>query len=239
MSLGGSANKSSSQAQSNKFGLQLGQTYLDPAQQANQQQLANQFFSAQQGIPNQFGNMTSSLLNQNRHLATIDQSQGSQLLGQFAQQQNPYLQAQINQFGGDIGRQYGILSNQIGGDFQQAGQRGSSRHGVAQGLLGQEAFRQFGQGVTNLRSGAYGQQQQAAGQFADAQAQIRQQQLGAIGQGLGGIAQAQQNYFQPFQIGSQVIGAPSILSSQFGLDLAESTARSKGKGAGFNIGFGT
>lgn len=240
MSLGGNAQQSSSQAQSTTIGGSQGTTFLDPAQQAAQQNLIggfNDVLSGSQGVQNYYGNQQNQLLNQNQLYA--QQGVGGQdAAAQFAQQQNPYLQNQIDQFGQDISRQFGILNQQLGGQYQQAGQRGSSRQGIAQAQGLDASLRNYVQGVTDLRSQAYQQQQQAAFQSVQQNLAERALQQQAIGQGLTGIGQAQQNLFQPFQIGSQVIGAPSVLSQQSAFNQSQSTAQSKGKGAGFSIGFG-
>ena len=239
MSLGGGSGSQQTQSSGSRFGLQLGQSYLDPTQQGNQQQLAGGYFNALANQPDRFQNRFGALGNQATHLAGVDSSQGINYLNQFAQQGNPFIDQQINQYGGDIARQYARQLPGLGGQYQQAGQRGGSRQGIAEGLLGEAALRQFGQGATDLRSQAYGQQQQAAGQLANAQLGQRQFQLGAIGQGLQANQLQQAGYFNPFQIGSQVLGAPSVLNSTYGLDLMEQQSRGKQSNADFNIGFGS
>jgi hypothetical protein len=193
-------------------------------------------------------------------------------LSQFASQHNPYINSQIQQFGQDISQQYREMLPGIGGQAQMAGQRGGSRQGIAEGVLGRGLMDQFSRGVADMRSQAYGQQSAASqalaglttqglGQFQGLQ-QAGQAQLAGMGlQGAGqmkalqqaglsgalsaipGIAQAQLSaQLMPFQIGSQVIGAPSTLQTGLGMDSSfgyeYGTSQSKGKGssAGLSIG---
>lgn len=154
----------------------------------------------------------------------------------------------------------------IGGQAQMAGQRGGSRQSIAEGLAAQGAQRQFASGAANMRSQAYGQQQAAAqalagltnqsmGQFAGLQ-QAGQAQLAGlglqgtqgltalqqagIGQGLSGVNQLAQSQLaaqlQPFQIGAQVVGAPSVLQQSQSFDIGAETARSKSRGSGGSTG---
>lgn len=240
MSLGGNSQKSSSSATSDKLGVSQSQSYLDPAQAAAQQTniqgfnqaLGNydQTAAAQQG---------QGFVNQASALAAKPGTSGQFGLGVFAQQQNPYLQSQINQFGGDMSRQFGRQLQQIGGGYQGAGQRGSSRQGIAEGLAAESAQRQYQQGVTGMRSAAYNQQQQAMTDLGQQQLQARQLQNQSIQTGMDALATNTANQFQPFAIGSQVIGSPSTLNSAQSLEIARSRADSSGSGAGFNIGFGS
>ena len=199
-----------------------------------------------------------------------NQQQGAMAgLQQFAQQNNPYLNSQIQNFGQDISRNLreNILPG-LGSNAQMAGQRGGSRQGIAEGLAAQGAQRQFATGAANMRSQAYGQQQAAAqslagltnqtmGQFAGLQ-QAGQAQLAGLGlqgaaqqgalglQGYGQalnavpqIAQAQLNaQLQPFAIGSQVVGAPSVLSQSnaFGMETARSLSTGSSGSSGLSIG---
>lgn len=236
-SLGGDSSSEKTSSTGERYGWQQSQSYLDPMQQANQQQLAGGYWNALANQPNRFQNRFGALGNRATHLSGVDSSPGIGYLDQFAQQGNPYLQQQINQYGGDIARQYARQLPGLGGQYQQAGQRGGSRQGIAEGLMGEAALRQYGQGVTDMRSQAYGQQQQAAGQLANAQLGQRQFQLGALQQGLQANAMQQQGYFQPFQIGSQVMGAPSVLNSQYGYDYGYEQSQGKSSSGGFNIGF--
>ncbi len=105
-----------------------------------------------------------------------------QALQAQASGQNPQLQNQIGQLGQDISRDFLQQINPgITGGAVQAGQLGSSRQGVAQGLAQQGALDAFSRGATQLRSDDIGRQLQAS------QAVLGQQQ-GAAGQ-LGGFQQ--------------------------------------------------
>ena len=222
-----------------------------------------------QGLQGDFGAFRDQLAGQLPFLGQLQNQQQAAMgnLGQFAQQNNPYLNSQIQQFGADIGRNLreNILPG-LGSNAQMAGQRGGSRQGIAEGLAAQGAQRQFAQGATNMRSQAYGQQQQAAqalaglsnqtmGQFAGlqqaGQAQLAgmglqgAQQLSALqqagyGQALNAmpqIANAQlQAQLQPFQIGASVVGAPSVLSQSSSFGLGMETARSTSTGSSSSAG---
>ena len=244
MSLGGSSSSSkssgSSESQGTKFGFNASQggSFLDTQQQQNQQGLVDQFtggFNQLSGRANRLVGQGQQALQQNSgFLGGLQQSAqfGQQALQQFAQQENPYLNSQIGQLGQDIGRNFReqILPG-IGGDFQGAGQRGSSRQGVAEGLAAQGAQDAFAQGAGDLRFQGYQGQQAAAGQLAGLGNQANQ----AFGQqvsGAQGLAnQSLQNNLNPFAIGSSVIGSPTALSfsNSFGMEQAQQTASSKNK----------
>jgi hypothetical protein len=270
MNLGGESSRSSSSSQSEsqgtKFGFNVseGGSFLDRQQQYNQQGLVNQFQGGFNKL-NQSANANmragqrmlrqgkTSLQGQQGFLGGLQESAqyGQQALQQFSQQQNPYLNSQVSQLGQDIGSNFReqILPG-IGGGFQNAGQRGSSRQGVAEGLAAQGAQEQFQRGATNLRAGAYGQQQQAAAALAglgnQANQAFGQQQAGWGQQVLGATGlsnQALQNNLNPFQIGAAVIGSPTALQFQnsFGMEQAQQTASSTSSGKGssnsLNMGF--
>ena len=189
----------------------------------------------------------------------------AQALQQQAQGQNPFLQQQINQLGGDITRQFerglgGIRSEAVGG-----GQLGGGRQGVAEGLLGESAQRQFAQASTQLRSQDIGRQLQASsgllgfqGQAAGQLAGLGQQQglgnqasqlQGLLGQGqlgLGGLEQLQgqfnlgfspfQAQFSPLQSLAGIIGGPTVLSQGQSTGSASSFSLAGGVGGGTGIG---
>ena len=281
--LGGSSNKSksSSESQSTSSGLdyaqsggeQYSQTYLDPRQAAAQQQLQDQYFGTQF---HRFNNAGRGMLNRaeegvlqgganaqgNAGMYGQYGQAGANMLGQYANPgNNPYLQQQIGQLGTNIGQnlQRNILPG-INQGFAGAQQRGSSRHGIAQGLALQGAQQQFQEGATGLYSNAYNQGQQAANQLAQygqqgkyQQGALAQQNYNTLGQLGATNAQIGQNQFNaqftPFQIGQQVIGAPSLLSNSYGYDNSQafgfdqsqstSSSKSKGKGSSLDLSYGT
>jgi hypothetical protein len=208
---------------------------LNPYQAGAQQDLVGGFQDALGGFNGGYhqnrGNAALNTLAQGRTY----QPTGLNNLGNFASQSNPYINQQAMNLGDDISRQFGLLNNQIGQDYAGYNARGNSRMGLAQAELGRSALDQFQRGITDLRSNAYGMQQQGALDFANANMQAQQlRQNSALGL-LQGIGQNQQNYFQPFAIGSGIIGQPSILNEQFGFKRSES--QGSGSAGGFNIGF--
>jgi hypothetical protein len=237
MSLGGSSQKSSSSGSSIGFGEQASRTYLNPFQQQAQQQLIGDYQASLQPFGQRYQPMTNDLLGRNLAMTSTAPTAGMNQLNQFAQQGNPFLQQSIDQFGQNLSDQFGRTVQQIGGNAQLAGQRGSSRQGIAEGMAFEEMLDTYGQGVTALQSDAYNQQQAAAGQYAMLEQQQRAQAAQAAQAGLAGIGQAYQNYFSPFQIGAGIIGAPQILSDAYGYDFRAAEQESKGSGGSFDIGF--
>lgn len=267
MSLGGNSgsSKSSSETQRSAFDYQQANTMLDAQQQGNQQALIDQFFGSNaiqgaqqvgQGISDYGaqlrGDLQGAVTGLSPQIAQLQQmqQQGIEGLQGFAQQNNPYLGSQLQQFGQNIGQNLreNILPA-IGGNFAQAGQRGSSRQGVAEGMAAQGAQRQFSQGAQNLLSQGFANQQNAATTLAQLGSQAGGQSVGLSGlqqsallgqqSNIPGITQSMLSaQLQPFQIGAGVIGAPSVLSSSFGFgaDQGTSTSRGKSSSAGLNIG---
>jgi hypothetical protein len=135
----------------------------------------------------------------------------------------------------------------IGNQFQGAGQRGSSRQGIAEGLAADRSFDNFLQQSNALRFGAYGQQQQAATDLYGMGMQGANQAYGNVGQSLGMQGNLANQFGQtqlaasanPFMIGSQVIGQPNVLNQAFGMDTStsQSTSRGTGSSMGMNMGF--
>lgn len=202
MSVGGGSNKSnsSSTSQSNRFGFNESQSYLDAGQRAAQEQLQGSFLGtlqnyqtqimpgiqeAQLGLINQLGlgNTPAADRVRTRYggtggaagpgyrpqeyqdyefngLTSMDQ------LAQYASGENPYLQGQVDQLGDDITRQYGRFNQQLGGMFGAGGSRGSSRHGIAEGMGLESHLENYTRGVTDLRASAYDTASQAAAQLA-------------------------------------------------------------------------
>jgi len=250
MSLGGSSQRqrSSSTSTADSLGINASTQQLDPTQLANQQQLFGQFSNAlgQQPSGAGFRGHAQQLAQGNtpgQQLALQQAQQGAfgtNQLAQFAQTMNPLTQNNIRRLGQDISDTFRqqILPG-LGSDFQAAGQRGSSRQGVAEGLAAQGALRSFGAGAADIYNNAYGQAQQSSAQLAQlgqgAQGQFLQGQLGGLG-AVPGLTQAQ---FMPFQIGAGIVGQPSTLTSSFGLDqrTARSQSSGSGSGSGLNIGF--
>ena len=188
----------------------------------------------------------------------------AQALQRQATGQNPFLQQQIEQLGGDITRQFerGIQATNV--EAVGAGQLGGGRQGVAQGLLGESATRQFAQGTTALRNQDIQRQFDASSQllqqqgFAGAQLgglggqqglQNQASQLqGLLGQGqlgLGGLGALQGQFnlgfspfqaeFSPLQSLAGIIGGPTVLSTGQSTGQASSFGLSGGV---FNTGGG-
>jgi hypothetical protein len=179
-------------------------------------------------------------------------------LGLFANQNNPYLNQQIGGLAQDFGQLYQeqILPG-IQSGFSGGGQRGSSRQGIAEALSGQRVAQEFGQAATNMRSSAYAQQLQAAGQLAQLGTAGAQGYLGMAGDiygqqaqyqygtGLQALNQSQQaslgqgslanqyasTAMRPFEIGAGIVGSPSVLTQGLGLDYSQSTSSSTSKGS--------
>lgn len=227
---------------------------LDRGQSAMQQQLFNRsqgLYGQANQLGGQYGAANAGWMGQNQGntgfnqgmsaMGAGQQMQGMGYLNQFAQQDNPYLQAQINQYGADIGRNLSqnILPG-ITGAATVAGQRGSSRQGIAQGMAAQAAQEQFGRGAGDMRMAAYGQQQAAANSLAGYGGQMYGTGGQLTGEGLGrGQQQINQYYDQqqmmglrPFQIGQSIVGAPSVL--QRGNTFTQSGSQGLGFGSSFN-----
>ena len=163
-----------------------------------------------------------------------------QSLQRQATGQNPFLQTQIDQLGGDINRQFERGQQSIRGQAVGAGGLGGGRQGVAEGILGESAQREFARGATSLRSQDIGRQLQASqavlGAQGQAGAQLGQQglqgllgqqglqqagQLGAGQLGLGGLGQLGGLFdlgfapfgaeFSPLQSLAGIIGGPTVL----------------------------
>ena len=280
--LGGSSSKTKSSSQSNSLDYgeqyQLSGSYLDPYQQQAQMQFQNAFNpymgwgGQQNAMMNQQAQNQQGAYQQSRgSLAGFrqfgagsinnfrqDLNQGTNALAQFAQQNNPFLQQQIGQLGQNIGQQYReqILPG-IGSGAQMAGQRGSSRQGVAEGIAARGAMQAFSEGATGLQNNAYNQQLNAAQALSGIGMQGT---LGASGQNLqalgmqGALMGQQQDYlgnvwqqqlanqFTPFQIGASIYGAPSVLNfgMGYGYDYGQSssTSSSKGRSSSLDLGIG-
>jgi len=263
MSIGGSSQKSSSSTARDAFDIgqqfSMGGSYLDPTQQAGQNWLTQSFQNRNmldagtgQGFQ-QYRQASGNLLNQAQqgvsgYLPGFAQAAqyGQQQLSRFATQGNPYLQNAIGALGQDFGQFYREqLLPGIGSQYALAGQRGGSRQGIAEGLAAQRVAQEFGQQAAGMRLGAYGQQQQAS----QALAGLGQSGLYAGYGALGDLAGTQQGTmagyqgmnFLPFQIGSGVIGAPSVLNYNMGggynLGMDRTRSTSKGSGASMQLGF--
>jgi hypothetical protein len=270
MSIGGSSGSSSSNSVSQEYsqslGLQGSNQQLDQAQAAMQQfqfQQFQQYLQDNPGLAQGRGVPGRGALDQSQHLqrggtfaqqrlgeqgelGTVNSrqlaqaakrgDQGLEQLQNFSNTLNPFTQQQIGQLGQNLGD---VFRNEIlpgiGSGFQGAGQRGSSRQGVAEGLAAQGVLNQFQQGSTQLLNNAYGQAQQAATNLA------------GIGTGAAQTGANTNQYlagFQPFQVGSGIIGQPSTLGSSFGIDYGQaygfrrSTGSSDDQSANLGLSFG-
>ncbi len=145
-------------------------------------------------------------------------------LMQRAQQGNPYLSQQIEGLGSDIGQtlQKYIMPG-IASTAGLHGPFGGSRHGVAAGLAGSEAIRQFTQGATNLRSNAYGQGIQSA----MGAGQLASQGVGQLGDLYNLGMSPYQAQWAPLQAFGGLLGDPTVLQ--------RGTNMSRGGGGSFSF----
>jgi hypothetical protein len=149
---------------------------------------------------------------------------------------NPYTQQVIDRTQGDIARQQEMAMNQLGAQASQAGAFGGSRHGVAQGVLGGEFGRAFGDIAAQQRAQGFNtalgaSQQDAAAQM---QAAMANQAAGAraaeFGQstGLQAALANQAALMQQNQLGLQAagqLGSLSNLGFGFGTQLNQQQAQ--------------
>jgi hypothetical protein len=258
MSIGGSSERSSSSTNTTRDAFTVSRSQID----ARQRQMQEQLFSQSQGLQGQATTYQGNAAQANAGWNTANlraggfnadavagyqggAMQGMDRLSQFSQQQNPYLQNQINQFGNDLGRQFTeqIIPG-IRGGATVAGQRGSSRQGIAEGLAAQGVQQQFARGVTDMRMQGYGQQQAAAGQLASLGQQGYGTAAGLRNQNIGMRADNNAQYYtnqqalglRPFQIGQSIVGAPSVLQNSMGIQTERSRSTSSGRGTSANIG---
>ena len=153
---------------------------------------------------------------------------GPMLASRASGQQNPYLQGNINALGTNINQQLGQNLQQVGGQYMGAGQGGSSRQGIAEGLAIQGAQQQFSQGANQMLSQDYQNQGAMAQQYLGAQQQGLGNYLGGAGQlanlGMQGL-NAPWNALQNYQ---GVLGSPIMTSQGSGF----------GKSSSFNVSGG-
>ena len=242
-----------------------------------QQQQIGQLFGLSQGLQQQGQGFLGGLQGTQQGLGQLGQAgfgqgqagidaltgiaQGTnpaaQALQQQAQGQNPFLQQQIEQLGGDVTRQFERGLQGVRGEAVGGGQLGGGRQGVAEGLLGESATRQFAQGATQLRNQDIQRQFEASSQLLQQQG-FAGAQLGGLGQqqglgnqqaqlggllgqgqlGLGGLGQLQGQFnlgfspfqaeFSPLQSLAGIIGSPTVLS----------TGQSTGSGSSFGVSGG-
>ena len=183
-----SRNKSGNQSQSG--------TFVDPSQQPFLEFLRSQgqgLAGQQLGAGSDFQQFAGGAQNA--------------LMSFLQPQQNPFLQGQIEQGQGLINRnlQENILPS-IGGGAASAGQRGSSRQGVAEGIAARSAIEQQSQLSQNLLGQDFQAQQQRALQALQFAPQI------------GGLQ------FSPLSNFANILGGPN--------NLAGSTSSGFGKGSG-------
>ena len=215
-SVGGGKSESESSAQ------QTSNSFIDPSQLANLQQLwSNASNQIGQGGLGQGGfNQGQNFLNQ------IGNNPFEQNLQQFANPNNELAQQNIDMLGSNLSNQFnnqilpGIQSNAIGG-----GALGGGRQGVAEGIAASGVSNAFAQGSQGILNNTYNQAQQAS-QFGS---QFNLQQAMS---GLGGLGQFQQQQFAPMQALAQILGNPAILNQSQG------TSQSDSSDVKFNATFG-
>ena len=182
----------------------------------NQQQSGSSTFVDQSQQP-----FLDFLRQQGQQLATDQLGGGSQFQQGIV---NPSFQAFQNQIGGDSqllqqqisGLQGDVTENlqqnllpSIGGGAAALGQRGSSRHGVAEGIALRDAGRQQSRIATDLTSDANRRQLSAL----------------SLAPSIGGLG------FQPLQNLAGIIGGPNNLASSFG------SGSGSGQGTSKSLGF--
>ncbi len=291
-SVGGGTSKTRSEtdSQSSGFDVSGSSQALDQQQLAMQQQLFNQYQGAMQpgymspvSSANAYmGPATSMAWNQTQEQQRLAQAQaqglnggrmlqgsaamtnaGMNKLNAYSNAQNPYAQQQVQNLGADIGRMFNQqIMPGINSQFAGANQRGSSRHGIAQGMAAQSAMEQFQRGATDTYANSYNQGLsaanamagyanqsanalagmgiQAGGQALNAQAQGAQLGIGAVDNLNNARYQSYMGQFMPMQIGAGIVGNPSVLGQSFGLGMNQSTTRTRSEGSGseMKIGFG-
>ncbi len=219
MSLGGGYSKSSSEQ--NIDPVQM--SYLTPMWAAGQNLMASQLPAAGQAgqdLYNQYapiGDAGVGAFGQ----AAQGQLAGQQALAQNMGQANPWLNQSIDAVGADIGRNLAqnILPELRSGGIA-AGQAGSSRHGIAEGMAMQAAQDSFADAATGMRSADIMRQQQAA------MGLTQSQMLGAQGAVQAAPSMAQfgmmpfQSAFLPLQMQAGLLGNPTVLadSSSYGIN---------------------
>ncbi len=198
-------------------------TYVDP----NQQRFLNQVYNAGSNI---FGriqpqlNEASGLAGQeaqgiNREMTGVQRqiAGGSnpfiQTLLQRSQQENPYLQGQVDALGTDIQRFTTEAMQGVGQGFAGAGQFGGGRQGLAEGQAIGRGLEEFQQGAANLRGGDL-QNQLAAAQAGGALQLDASQagQLGASNQFDLGIAPLLSQFGAAKELAG-LIGDPTVIGS--------------------------
>lgn len=181
---------------------------------------------------------------------------GSDYLQNRLSEDNPVLQAQIDQLGGDINEflTEDVLPG-IRGNAIAAGGFGGGRQGVAEGEAAESALEEFSRGVTALRAGDVSARDQIAAGLVGQQGQG----LSAL-PGLAGIADMGAGAaLMPYERMAAIMGGPMALteSSQFGrgssfssaedfarayseaIGRSRSRSRSKTDSSSASIGFGS
>ena len=210
-SVGGGKSESESSAQ------QTSNSFIDPSQLANLQQLwssaSNQI--GQGGLGQGGFNQGQNFLNQ------IGNNPFDQNLQQFANPNNELAQQNIDLLGSNLSNQFnnqilpGIQSNAISG-----GALGGGRQGVAQGIAASGVSNAFAQGSQGILNNTYNQAQQAS-QFGS------QYNLQQAMSGLGGLGQFQKQQFAPMDYLARILGNPAILNQ----------SQSKGKSSSTDFNF--
>ena len=216
-SVGGGKSETESSGRSQ----QSSNSFIDPSQLANLQQLWSGASDQISGGLGQGGfNQGQNFLNQ------IGNNPFDQNLQQFANPNNELAQQNIDLLGSNLSNQFnnqilpGIQSNAISG-----GALGGGRQGVAQGIAASGVSNAFAQGSQGILNNTYNQAQQAS-QFGS---QFNLQQAMS---GLGGLGQFQQQQFAPMQALAQILGNPAILNQSQG------TSQSDSSDVKFNATFG-
>jgi hypothetical protein len=222
MSIGGRSSseqsQSSSQSTSDRFGFNQSGSFIDQ----NQQPFLTGLY---QNATDQFGLTQPDMTNlTNSSVATGGQAV-SNLLG-LGNAQN-VIDAQLTGLNSGLTDIYNQGVNQIGDNAIQAGAFGSSRQGVAEGVLGGEIGKAYTQGYGDI--------------IANANRQSIDANNSAIAGAGQNIVNQLQGDFGGLQALAGILGNPTVLQQSFGMDGGTSQASMQSTGeaesGGFNLGF--
>lgn len=193
-----------SQSESSGQGSSQNQTFVDPSQMP----FLNYLREQGQGLAQQQMGEGSGF-----QQGVVDPAMGA-WQGALQMQQNPFLQGQVQQGQELINRNFqeNIMPT-IGSGAAGAGQRGSSRQGIAEGIASRSAIESQANFAENIYSQDY------------------QQQQGRMMQALGMSGQMSGLGFSPLQNLQQLLGNPTILGQ--GQSQQTSDSNSKSMNAGF------
>jgi hypothetical protein len=171
-------------------------------------------------------------------LSSLKGDAGSDYMGNRLSGSDNILQQQISGLGSDLGKFYneqllpGIASESIGN-----GMLGGGRDQIAQGTAAGEVARQFGQGVTALRSANQGQLDTLATNYSAGRTAAAGVGLGNLSNVLGLSEANLKSDMLPSQLMAQILGGPTTLTDSLQVSSGSSQAenKTKGKSSGFTF----